>query len=126
MSWEKVSTTKDRLQEAMNLCEKKQIDLERETGINRSTISRYLSGKYEPKADAIHKLAISLNCSETWLWGYDVPRTRSVNQKRNDALSKAIKRAKEDSEFGEMVIDLDSLGEEQLASIRQLLTVLKK
>lgn len=126
MSWEKVSTTKDRLQEAMNICGKKQIDLERETGINRSTISRYLSGKYEPKADAIHKLAISLNCSETWLWGYDVPRTRSPIQKRNDALTNAVKRAKEDTEFGEMVITLDSLGKEELASIKQLLSVIKK
>ena len=126
MSWEKVSTTKERLQEAMRICGKKQIDLERETGINRSTISRYLSGKYEPKADAIHKLAISLNCSETWLWGYDVPRARSVNQKRNDALANAIKRAKEDIEFGEMVIALDSLGEAELASIKQLITAFKK
>ena len=121
MSWEKVSTTRDRLQEAMNICGKKQIDLERETGINRSTISRYLSGKY-----AIHKLAISLNCSETWLWGYDVPRTRSLTQKRNDALSTAIKRAKEDIEFGEVLIGLASLDTDELASIKQLLTVLKK
>ena len=126
MSWEKVSTTRDRLKEAMNICGKKQIDLERETGINRSTISRYLSGKYEPKADAIHKLAISLNCSETWLWGYDVPRVRSTQQKRNDALSKALKRAKEDMEFGEMVIALDSLDEDVLLSIKQLLSAVKK
>lgn len=126
MSWEKVSTTMARLQEAMNICGKKQIDLERETGINRSTISRYLSGKYEPKADAIHKLAISLNCSETWLWGYDVPRARSVTQKRNDALSNALKRAKDDVEFGEMVISLDSLGKEELDTIKQLLSVIKK
>lgn len=126
MSWEKVSTTKSRLQEAMRICSKKQIDLERETGINRSTISRYLSGKYEPKADAIHKLAISLNCSETWLWGYDVPRTRSQAQKRNDALTNAIKRAKEDTEFGEVLIALDSLTEEELSSIKQLLSVMKK
>ena len=126
MSWDKVSTTKNRLQEAMNLCGKKQIDLERETGINRSTISRYLSGKYEPKADAIHKLAISLNCSETWLWGYDVPRVRSQAQRRNDALSNAIKRAKEDTDFGEVLIALDSLTEEELSSIKQLLSVMKK
>jgi transcriptional regulator with XRE-family HTH domain len=126
MSWDKVSTTKNRLQEAMRICGKKQIDLERETGINRSTISRYLSGKYEPKADAIHKLAISLNCSETWLWGYDVPRARSQSQRRNDALSNAIKRAKEDTDFGEVLISLDSLTEEELSSIKQLLSVMKK
>lgn len=126
MSWDKVSTTKTRLQEAMRICGKKQIDLERETGINRSTISRYLSGKYEPKADAIHKLAISLNCSETWLWGYDVPRVRSLTQKRNDELSIAIKRAKEDTEFGEVLITLNSLTEEELSSIKQLLSVMKK
>ena len=44
-----VASIANRLREAMTLRGKKQIDLVRETGINRSAISRYLSGKYEPK-----------------------------------------------------------------------------
>lgn len=126
MGWNKVSTTKDRLKMAMSLCGKKQIDLVNETGINRGTISRYLSGKYEPKADTINKLAISLDCSEMWLWGYDVPRKRGPEQKKNDAKVRVIDRIKNDSEFAEMIISLDTLDENQLISINQLLTAFKK
>ena len=126
MGWNKVSTTKDRLKLAMTLCGKKQIDLVNETGINRGTISRYLSGKYEPKADTINKLAIALDCSEMWLWGYDVPRKRSPEQKKNDAKARVINRIKNDSEFAEMIISLDTLDESQLLSINQLLTAFKK
>jgi transcriptional regulator with XRE-family HTH domain len=91
--------------------------------LNRGTISRYLSGKYEPKADQINKLAKALNCSEMWLWGYKVPRERSEKQKKNDKISKAISRIRDDTEFAEMIIALDDLDEEKLASIKQLITV---
>lgn len=126
MGWNKVSTTKDRLKMAMTLCGKKQVDLVNETGINRGTISRYLSGKYEPKADTINKLAIALDCSEMWLWGYDVPRKRSPEQKKNDAKTKVINRIRNDSDFADMVIDLDSLDESQLLSLTQFIAAFKK
>ena len=126
MGWNKISTTKDRLKLALSLSGKKQIDLVNETGINRGTISRYLSGKYEPKADTINKLAIALDCSEMWLWGYDVPRKRSPEQKKNDAKERVINRIKSDSEFAEMIIELDTLDESQLASINQLIAAFKK
>lgn len=123
MGWEKVSTTKERLNEAIILSGKKPIDLAKETGLNRGTISRYLSGKYEPKADQINKLAKALNCSEMWLWGYKVPRERSEKQKKNDKISNIISRIRSDTEFAEMIIALDELDEEKLASIKQLITV---
>ena len=126
MGWNKVSTTKDRLTMAMTLCGKKQIDLVNETGINRGTISRYLSGKYEPKADTINKLAIALDCSEMWLWGYDVPRKRSPEQKKSDAKARVINRIKTDSEFADMVISLDSLDITEFESIKQFVHILKK
>ena len=52
---------------------KSQADLVRETGLSKSTLSRYLSGEFEPKQNAIAKLASSLCVDEMWLWGYDVP-----------------------------------------------------
>ena len=76
------STTAIRLKEAMNKIGKKQIDLVNETGLNRSTISRYLSGEYEPKNEAIFKMAKALDVNEMWLWGYDVPMERTAEQKR--------------------------------------------
>lgn len=68
-----VVSVAERLKQAMELNDIKQIDLVRETGINRSSISRYLSGEYEPKSKSIRKLASALQVSEQWLLGYDVP-----------------------------------------------------
>lgn len=79
--YERVANTADRLREAMRNTGKTQADLVRETGIGKSNISRYISGRFEPKSDAVHKLAIALNVSEMWLWGCDVPMERPQSQK---------------------------------------------
>ena len=70
------ATTPERLREALSIAKMKQIELARATGIERGTISNYVTGKYEPKSDAINKMAIALNVDEMWLWGYDVPMER--------------------------------------------------
>ena len=74
--WVKTSTTSSRLQEVMRIKKIKQADLARMTDISRGAISNYVLGRYEPKSDIINKLAKALNCSEMWLWGYDVPMER--------------------------------------------------
>ena len=75
------STTPERLREAMAVADKKQADLARETGLDKGAISSYLSGRYEPKSKAIAALARALDVSEMWLWGYNVPKERSAEQK---------------------------------------------
>ena len=57
----------------MRIRNMKQVDLVRATGLAKGGISNYVTGRYEPKSDVISKLAKALNCSEMWLWGYDVP-----------------------------------------------------
>ena len=123
--WNKISTTSERLKEAMDLARMKQADLARVTGLSKGGISNYVTGRYEPKADIIGKLAKALNCSETWLWGYDAPRNRPLEQKKNDRITDIINRLKMDTEFAEMIIDLDSLDEDKLASIKNLINVMK-
>ena len=76
--WDKCSTTAKRLQEAMDIAQMKQADLARATGLSKGGISNYVTGRYEPKSDIISKLAKALNCSEMWLWGYDVPMKRDT------------------------------------------------
>ncbi len=78
-NWSKTSSTSQRLQEAMQLRQMKQADLSRATGLSKGGISNYVTGRYEPKSDIISKLAKALNCSEMWLWGYDVPMERQKN-----------------------------------------------
>ena len=117
----RVSTTAIRLAEAMAYSGKKQIDLVNETGLNRSTISRYVAGSCEPKQDAIYKLAASLNVTEMWLWGYDVPRERSMAQKKNDQLVELITLLRKDNEFADMVKMLSELTPEQKESVKPIL-----
>lgn len=123
---ERVATTPARLRDAMSLSNKKQIDLAKETGLSHSTISRYLSGQVEPRQEAVIKLATALNVSEWWLWGYDVPQTRSVEQKRNDAIASAVVRMRKDPEFFDVVSLLAELPPEEYASVKTLLTALSK
>lgn len=77
-NWVKNSTTSIRLQEIMKERGIKQADLARMTGISRGAVSNYVLGRYEPKSDVINKFAKALNCSEMWLWGYDVPMKRQA------------------------------------------------
>lgn len=71
------TATKDRIIEAMELSNKKQIDISRDTGIAKGTVSNYINGRYEPKPEAVAKLAKSLGVSEMWLMGYDVPMRKA-------------------------------------------------
>ena len=75
-NWVKNSTTSMRLQELMKEKNIKQAELARMTGISRGAVSNYVLGRYEPKSDIVNKFAKALNCSEMWLWGYDVPMQR--------------------------------------------------
>lgn len=121
----RISTTTQRLKEAMRETGKKQIDLARETGLSHSTISRYISGAVEPRQDATHKLAVVLGVSEMWLWGYDVSKTRTSEQKKNDDLVQVIVKLRKDPDFYEVVSMLADLPPAEYASIKQLLVALR-
>ena len=119
-----IASIPQRLREALAATGKKQADLVRETGLDRGSISSYLSGRYEPKQKAIHKMALALNVSEAWLLGYDVPKSRTTEQKKNDDLVQVIAKLRNDPDFFEVVSKLASLPPAEYASIKQLLTAL--
>jgi len=60
----------DILERAKPYCEKFGLKL------GRNDISQYVSGKVLPKQDKLTLLGYTLNVSEAWLMGYDVPRER--------------------------------------------------
>lgn len=122
---QRVASTPDRLREAMQAAEKKQIELATETGLSHSTISRYLSGKVEPRQDAIIKLARALNVSEWWLWGYDVPKARTSEHKKNDQLVSIVKQFRADPEFSDIVSMLAELPADQYGTIKALIVALR-
>ena len=111
---EKVAGAPERIQEAMDAAGIKQIELAAATGMSHSTISRYLSGKMEPKQKAIGRLAKALDVTEMWLWGYDVPQERPLEQKKNDDLAKVIARLRKDPAFYELVTQLEKLSADEI------------
>lgn len=123
---ERVATTPERLREAMDAINKKQIDLAKETGLSHSTVSRYLSGQVEPRQDAIIKLATALHVSEWWLYGYDVPRERTQEQKKNDDLVKVVVHLRSDPDFFGLVSTLAELPADRYLMVKQLITTLSK
>ena len=48
------------------------------TGIDKSKISSYSTGRYKAKQDGVFLLAKALNVSEPWLLGYDEPSSAVV------------------------------------------------
>lgn len=114
----RISTTKERLREAMTAAGKKQVDLVKETGLQKSAISRYLSGEYEPKQDAVYLLARALDVSEMWLWGYDVPKERPAEQKEIDQITDLIEKLRKDTEFLKTVNSLSKLPKKEYNRFR--------
>lgn len=117
---------KDRLSEAMKVRNIKPIELSEQVGIPKSMVSYYLSGKVKPKADRVHDIAKFLGVDEAWLMGYDVPQERPLEQKKNDDRVKVIARLRKDPDFNELVTLLDKLSDDQLASIKTLVSGLVK
>ena len=76
---DKLSTFAERLQTGLHERDLKPAELARMTGIDKSSISRYLKGAYKGNQDAVYKIAQALNVSEAWLMGYDVPMERADN-----------------------------------------------
>lgn len=116
-----IATIADRLREALTSAGKKQADLVRDTGLDRGSVSSYLSGKYEPKQKAIYKMAQYLDVSESWLLGYDVPMHRTADQKKNDQLAKLIVKLRTDADFCDTVKALAELNEKQYRGVQQLI-----
>lgn len=117
----RVATTAERIQEAMRRTGKKQADLVRETGLNKSTISRYIAGTLEPRQAAAIKLARALDVSEMWLWGYETQSARTAEQKKNDDLVAVIAKMRTDPKFLDVVLQLADLPEEQYEAVKNLL-----
>lgn len=75
-----MDTFANRLKEALKANDLKQTDLSRLTGIDKSLISNYLSGKYKAKQENLYLIAKALNVSEMWLMGHDAEMTLASSE----------------------------------------------
>lgn len=71
-----METFADRLRTAIRDSGKTQQEVADATEISKSLISSYLAGRFKARSTNLHILAYTLNVSEAWLMGYDVPRER--------------------------------------------------
>lgn len=62
-----MSGTVDRIKSLMRERNMSAAELSRAAGLNHSTVSRYLSGKVEPKKDSVKAIAKALHVSEVYL-----------------------------------------------------------
>lgn len=61
----------EQLQKAMKIRGITQNELCRRTGIPKSAMSQYVSGKFKPKQTRTYLIAQALNVNESWLMGFD-------------------------------------------------------
>lgn len=90
---ELIDTFSNRLNTAMRIRNIKPIELSERTGIDKSKISSYMSGRYKAKQDGVYLIAQVLNISEAWLMGLDVPMERKEYKHDNiklDALGNPV------------------------------------
>ena len=80
---ELVDNFSNRLNTAIRLRNIKPIELSEKTGIDKSKISSYMSGRYKAKQDGVYLLAQALNVNEAWLMGLDVPMERNLKIESN-------------------------------------------
>lgn len=126
MAGKRSAELKDRLRIALEKRNMKAVDLMDASGVPKSAISFYLSGKSKPKADRLYIMAKALKVSEAWLLGYEVPMDRSEESKKTDKLAELVLKMKNEDKFFKTVASMAALSDEQLDLIDKLVSGLTK
>lgn len=100
---ESIATFGDRLKEALKVNNMTQSKLSEISGINTSTISEYIKGKYDPSRSRIFEFSEILKVNPVWLMGFDIPAreeapkksTRLTTFEKKQLLEKIKKKYKE-------------------------------
>lgn len=119
-------TRKNRLREALKIRGMKQVELVEKTGLKKSSINNWLSQRWQPKQDAIFRMAKVLDVSEMWLAGYDVPMERPAEQKKMDDLAKLINVIRKDERLCKLVVNISKLNGDQLTTVEGMVNELVK
>ncbi len=119
-------THKNRIGEALALRGMRQMELSEKTGIDKSSINGWKQQRWQPKSEALHKMAKVLDVSELWLAGYDVPMERPLSQKKMDQQAAAILKIKSDDRYMNIVNRLCDLNDDQLSLVENLIAQLTK
>ena len=116
----------NRVREALRIRHMKQVELCERTKIKKSSLNNWLRQRWQPKQDALLKMARVLDVSEMWLAGYDVPMERPQAQIKNDELKQLIIEIKEDEELKDLFNSICSLNDDQKNTIKSMVSELSK
>lgn len=121
-----MSSTANRLKEAMLIKGLRQSDLSEKTGIVKSAISQYLSGKVTPKQDKIFLLSEALSVSPAWLMGADVPMEKHTEPYYTNEETARIAQELKDNPNGRILFDASrDLSPEDVKIVLNLIKGLK-
>lgn len=101
-----------------------QCELAQRSGLKESTISRYINGSSTPRFSAANSLAAALDVSTNWLLGYDVPKERNPEQKRDQFVVQMISKLRTDTDFLKVVQQLSELDATAYDAVRRMIDVL--
>lgn len=107
-----MQTTAQRIKQALEIRKMKQADLVEKTGISKSSISTYLSGKYEPKQTNTYLIAKALDVDPTWLMGLDVPMENKKNFLSDYEIASMMNKIRHDEDVQQLVKMYYELSEE--------------
>ena len=117
---------RNRIREALQIRNMKQVELSEKIGIPKGTINNWLNQRYQPKQKSLLSLAKALDVSEMWLAGYDVPMERPVEQKKSDELAQLIHSMRKDEKLKNLFLSICSLSDDQRKTIESLVNELIK
>lgn len=129
-----VAELKTRLQTAMDMNNKKSVDLVNDLGIPKSAMSQYLSGKSKDMdSKRLYKICSYLNVSEAWMMGFDVPMERPefvkaapAEIKNSNTIADITDRMLKDSDFMKIVEFIYNLDQKHVGRTWELLNLFFK
>ena len=117
---------RNRVREALAIRNMKQVELCEKTGIKKSSVNNWLAQRWQPKQNALMKMAQVLDVSEMWLAGYDTPMERPIEQKKSDELAQLIHSMRTDEDLKNLFISICNLSDDQRKTIKSLVNELSK
>lgn len=109
----------NRIREALEFKGLKQVDLCDHLGFKKSSVNGWIKQNWQPKQEALYRMAQYLEVSEMWLAGYDVPKDR--NEKlRQQQLNRVTQYTTQ------LHSDIDNLTPEQIKAVTDIVNAFKK
>lgn len=110
----------NRIEEALNLRNMKQIELAEKTGLSTKSISAWVTQKYQPKFPAMSQMADALDVSVMWLAGYDCPMERLTEEAELTRIAEFTTLIKNDGRLRRLALNLPLLSDSHLKMVESM------